>query len=72
MTGQRRRAGPGARVLGTESLSSTGLWTPFSATAWSTSFDPDTNTRQVFVDGEPLVIERWGDLDAAIQRSLAG
>ena len=50
-----RASAPGARVLGTESLSDPGLWSPATATAWSTPFDPDTNTRQVFVDGERLV-----------------
>lgn len=49
-----RASGPGARVLGTDSLSSPGLWSPAGPTAWSTPFDPDTNTRQVFVDGERL------------------
>jgi hypothetical protein len=41
-------------VLGTDSLSGPGLWSPATPTAWSTPFDPDTNTRQVFVDGERL------------------
>ena len=34
-----------------------GLWSPATATAWSTPFDPDTNTRQVFVDGVQLAEE---------------
>ena len=49
-----RASAPGARVLGTDSLSSADLWAPATATAWSTPFDPDTNPRQVFVDGERL------------------
>jgi PKD repeat protein len=41
-------------VLGTESLSDPALWVAAGPTAWSTPFDPDTNTRQVFVDGVRL------------------
>ena len=49
-----RSSAPGARVLGTESLSSPGLWSPATPTGWSTPFDPDTNPRQVFLDGVRL------------------
>jgi nitrous oxidase accessory protein NosD len=49
-----RSAGPGARVLGTEDLSDPALWAPAGGTRWSTPFAPDTNTRQVFVDGARL------------------
>ena len=49
-----RASAPGARVLGTDSLSAAGLWSPATATGWSTPFDPATNPRQVFVDGARL------------------
>jgi hypothetical protein len=49
-----RATAPGARVLGTESLSDPALWAPAGPTAWSTPYDPDTNPRQVFVDGVRL------------------
>jgi hypothetical protein len=46
--------GPAARVLGTEDLSDPALWSPAGGTRFSTPFSPDTNTRQVFVDGVRL------------------
>jgi hypothetical protein len=49
-----RATGPGARVLGTEDLSDPALWAPAGGTRFSTPFVPDTNTRQVFVDGVRL------------------
>lgn len=49
-----RATGPGVRVLGTDDLSDPALWTAVSATAWSTPYDPDTNPRQVFIDGARL------------------
>jgi hypothetical protein len=49
-----RAAGPGVRVLGTEDLSDPALWAPAGGTRFSTPFSPDTNTRQVFVDGVRL------------------
>ena len=48
---------PGAAVLGTESLAGAGRWTlePGSSTRYSTAFDPQSATQQVFVDGARLV-----------------
>jgi parallel beta-helix repeat protein len=47
---------PGAVVVGTEDLSGPGLWTleAGSLSRYSTPFDPDTATQQVFVDGVRL------------------
>ena len=49
-------AATGARVLGTNNLSGTALWTleSGSTTRYSTSFDPPSTTAQVFVDGVRL------------------
>jgi len=45
---------PGARVLGTNNLSGAGLWTLEPGSVYSASFDPDSATAQVFVDGVRL------------------
>lgn len=50
------RSTNGARIYGTDDLSGTGLWTISSGTTYSTPFDPDTNTQQVFVDGVALAL----------------
>ena len=50
------RGAPGASVLGTDNLSGAGRWTlePGSTTLYSTAFDPQSATQQVFVDGMRL------------------
>jgi len=63
-------SGPGAQVLGTDNLSGPGLWTlePASTTRFSTPFDPDTATTQVFVDDQPLL--RVTTLGAVVANSF--
>jgi parallel beta-helix repeat protein len=50
----RYHGAPGAKVYGTDDLSGIKRWMHWSGTTFSTSYDPPTNPRQVWVDGNAL------------------